>query len=165
MSGIQGSYIFSCSVTIYSLILVAPDNLMFFYEKLFTFKKFFQIIYKCLSSNLIYESNTYFCHLLITLANSLNPDQDQQIVRPDLDPNCLNILIAFKKLIRFLECSWNHIFRFSCICGNFTCERIYTREDCATRPDAEYGIRNIHDFMNITKIKFIAFIYIVLSKI
>ena len=97
VSGIPGSYIFSCSVTIYSLNSVAPDNLMFFYEKLFTFKKFFQIIYKCLSSNLIYKSNTYFRHLLITLANSLNPDQDQQIVRPDLDPNCLKILIAFNK--------------------------------------------------------------------
>ena len=30
-----------------------------------------------------------FCHLLITFANSLDPDQAQQNVRPDLDPNCL----------------------------------------------------------------------------
>ena len=29
------------------------------------------------------------CHLLITFANSLDPDQDQQNVGPDLDPNCL----------------------------------------------------------------------------
>ena len=41
VTGIPGSYIFSCSVTIYSLTLVAPDNLMFFYEKLFTFKNSF----------------------------------------------------------------------------------------------------------------------------
>ena len=30
-----------------------------------------------------------FCCLLITFANSLAPDQDQQIVGPDLGPNCL----------------------------------------------------------------------------
>ena len=30
-----------------------------------------------------------FCHLLITLANSLDPDQARRNVRPDLDPNCL----------------------------------------------------------------------------
>ena len=30
-----------------------------------------------------------FCCLLITFANSLNPDQAGQNIRPDLDPNCL----------------------------------------------------------------------------
>ena len=30
-----------------------------------------------------------FCHLLITLANSLDPDQARQNAWPDLDPNCL----------------------------------------------------------------------------
>ena len=30
-----------------------------------------------------------FCHLLITFANSLDPDQAGHIVGPDLDPNCL----------------------------------------------------------------------------
>ena len=30
-----------------------------------------------------------FCRLLITFANSLDPDQAQQNVGPDLDPNCL----------------------------------------------------------------------------
>ena len=30
-----------------------------------------------------------FCHLLITVANGLDPDQDQQKVGPDLDPNHL----------------------------------------------------------------------------
>ena len=29
-----------------------------------------------------------FCHLLITLASSLDPDQN---VGPDLDPNCLTL--------------------------------------------------------------------------
>ena len=32
-----------------------------------------------------------FCHLLITFENSLDPDQDQQNIGPDLDPNCLTI--------------------------------------------------------------------------
>ena len=31
----------------------------------------------------------YFCHLLMTFANSLDPDQARQNVGPDLDPNCL----------------------------------------------------------------------------
>ena len=31
----------------------------------------------------------YKCRLLITFANSLDPDQARQNVRPDLDPNCL----------------------------------------------------------------------------
>ena len=33
----------------------------------------------------------YFCHLLITYANSLEPDQARQNVGPDLDPNCLTL--------------------------------------------------------------------------
>ena len=104
---------------------------------------FREIIYKCFSSNLIYKSNTYFSHLLITLANSFNPDQGQQIVRPDLDPNCLNILIAFKKWIRFLECSWNHIFRVPCICGNFTFETLILHVRESTLEKAWCGKRNM----------------------
>ena len=38
-----------------------------------------------------------FCHLLITFANSLTPDQDRQNVGHDLDPNCLTLLILFLK--------------------------------------------------------------------
>ena len=30
-----------------------------------------------------------FCHLLITFAISLDPDQARHFVGPDLDPNCL----------------------------------------------------------------------------
>ena len=33
-----------------------------------------------------------FCHLLITFANSWDPDQARQKVGPDLDPNCLTPL-------------------------------------------------------------------------
>ena len=121
-----------------------------------------------MSSNLIYKSNTYFCHLLITLANSLNLDQDQQIVRPDLDPNCLNILIAFKKWIRFLECSWNHIFRVSCMCGNFTFEtlNLHVRESTLEKIVPQGLMRKTeYEVFMIPKIEFIAFIYILLSKI
>ena len=32
-----------------------------------------------------------FCPVLITLTNSLDPDQDRQNVGPDLDPNCLTL--------------------------------------------------------------------------
>ena len=32
-----------------------------------------------------------FCRLLITFANSLDPDQDRQNVDPDLDPNRLTL--------------------------------------------------------------------------
>ena len=32
-----------------------------------------------------------FCHLLITFAISLDPDQDRQSAGPDLNPNCLTL--------------------------------------------------------------------------
>ena len=35
------------------------------------------------------SASVEFCCLLITFANSLDPDQAPQNVRPDLDPNCL----------------------------------------------------------------------------
>ena len=35
------------------------------------------------------NSFVYQCRLLITLANSLHPDQAQQIIGPDQGPNCL----------------------------------------------------------------------------
>ena len=34
-----------------------------------------------------------FCLLLITFANSLDPDQDLQTVGPDLDPTCLTLIV------------------------------------------------------------------------
>ena len=37
------------------------------------------------------------CRLLITFANSLDPDQDKQNVDPDLDPNCLCRTLFLKK--------------------------------------------------------------------
>ena len=42
-----------------------------------------------------------FCRLLITFANSLDPDQDQQIVGPDLYPTCLTLLKDFFEKVNF----------------------------------------------------------------
>ena len=45
-----------------------------------------------ITSSLVFKSllaRGDFCCLLITFANSLDPDQAQQNVGPDLDPNCL----------------------------------------------------------------------------
>ena len=39
-----------------------------------------------------------FCRLLITFANSLDPDQARQNVGPDLDPNCFTPKEFSKKL-------------------------------------------------------------------
>ena len=36
------------------------------------------------------------CCLLITFAKSLDPDQARQNVRPDLDPNCLTLMVFLK---------------------------------------------------------------------
>ena len=38
-----------------------------------------------------------FCHLLITFANSLDPDQACQNVGPDLDPKLFDTLMVLKK--------------------------------------------------------------------
>ena len=37
----------------------------------------------------LFPPSGHFRHLLITFANSLDPDQAWQIIRPSLDPNCL----------------------------------------------------------------------------
>ena len=39
----------------------------------------------------------HFYRLLITFVNSLSTDQAKQKVRPDLDPNCLTLVIGFLK--------------------------------------------------------------------
>ena len=41
-------------------------------------------------------ANGNFCRLLITFANSLDPDQARQNVGPDLDPNCLTLMVFLK---------------------------------------------------------------------
>ena len=48
--------------------------------------------------NLIsFFANANFCHLLITFANSLDPDEDRQKVGPDLGPNCLTLIVILKE--------------------------------------------------------------------
>ena len=41
--------------------------------------------------NILKVASGNFCCLLITFANSLDPEQDRQNVGPDLDPNCLTL--------------------------------------------------------------------------
>ena len=45
-------------------------------------------------------ANITFCHLLITFANSLDLDQAQQNVGPDLDPNCLTLAGSPERIFR-----------------------------------------------------------------
>ena len=48
----------------------------------------------------------FFCHFLITFANSLIPDQAQQYAQanyeaiswPDLDPNCLKLKVKYESV-------------------------------------------------------------------
>ena len=39
------------------------------------------------------ENSSTLRHLLITFSNSLDPDQARQNVGPNLDPNCLTLMI------------------------------------------------------------------------
>ena len=39
------------------------------------------------------HASGHICCLLITFTNSLDPGQDRQNVGPDLDPNCLTLMI------------------------------------------------------------------------
>ena len=41
------------------------------------------------------------CHLLITFANSLDPDQVQQ---NDLDANCLTLMVSLKLFFKKVDC-------------------------------------------------------------
>ena len=53
-----------------------------------------------------FQTSRNFCHLLITFANSFNPDQDRQNVGPDLDPNRLTLwttlMVFLKEFITLL---------------------------------------------------------------
>ena len=44
-----------------------------------------------------FNSSCNFYRLLISFANSLDPDQEQQYVGPDLDPNCLTQIVFMKE--------------------------------------------------------------------
>ena len=40
---------------------------------------------------------TDWCHLLLTFENRLAPNQAWQNVRPDMDPNCLTLIVFLKE--------------------------------------------------------------------
>ena len=44
------------------------------------------------------RASDHFCHLLVTIANSLDPDQARQDVGPGLDPNCFTLMVLSKDL-------------------------------------------------------------------
>ena len=44
-----------------------------------------------------FVNSAYYRCLLINFANSLDPDQARQNVRPDLDPNCLTLKVVLKE--------------------------------------------------------------------
>ena len=58
--------------------------------KYFASKQFFCLVLYLLLYNSFLDSGD-FCCLLINFANSLDPDQDQQEVGPDLDPKHLTL--------------------------------------------------------------------------
>ena len=54
----------------------------------------------CLFNSL--HASGHFCPLLITFANSLDPYQARQNVGPDLDPDCLTLMVFLKLFFFFL---------------------------------------------------------------
>ena len=44
-----------------------------------------------------------FCHLQLTFANSLEPDQNRQNDGSDLDPNCFDTLIRVPERVNFTK--------------------------------------------------------------
>ena len=67
------------------------------------------IMTKYISSSFLKLASGDFCYLLIAFANSLDPDQDRQNVRPDLVPNCLQNLNG-SKLFETSDCAPERIF-------------------------------------------------------
>ena len=58
-----------------------------------------QVAYvRCLLNSLPTE-----CHLLITFANSLDPDQARHSVGPDLSPNCLTLMVFLKEFFKKVD--------------------------------------------------------------
>ena len=43
------------------------------------------------------------CHLLITFANSLEPDHARRFVGPDLDPSCLTLMVFLKEFFEKVD--------------------------------------------------------------
>ena len=45
--------------------------------------------------------------MLIAFASSLDPDQTRQNVGPDLDPNCLTLMVFRKEFFKRIDCENN----------------------------------------------------------
>ena len=61
----------------------------------------FNICFGC-SKEPSHLDDSFDCCLLITIANSLDPDQARQNVLPDLGPNCLTLMAFLKVLDKFI---------------------------------------------------------------
>ena len=48
-------------------------------------------------------NSVYWCRLMITLANSSDPDQARQNVRPDLDLNCTTLMVFLKEFFEKVD--------------------------------------------------------------
>ena len=58
------------------------------------------IIIKMIQFLLTFSLLAVTCRLLITFANSLDPDQDRQNVSPDLDPNCFTLIVFLEYILK-----------------------------------------------------------------
>ena len=61
------------------------------------------VTYMYLLSHNSFLASSNFCRLLIIFANSLNPDQDQQNVGPDLDPIFLTLIVFLKEIFEIFN--------------------------------------------------------------
>ena len=61
-----------------------------------------------LSENHAYFTFVFLCYLLISFANTLDPDQARQNVGPDLDPNCLTLMAVLKFFSKKLKSMQNY---------------------------------------------------------
>ena len=66
-----------------------------FIKSLLSVHTAFGIVYNIHSNDfksiLFRASGDFQCHMLVAFANSLDPDQAQHVVGPDLDPNWLTL--------------------------------------------------------------------------
>ena len=67
------------------------------------------IVYAYPKINLSFVASDDFYHLLITLANKLDPDQDRQSVGPDLDPNSRDTM----RVLTLLHSEWQKLWSFT----------------------------------------------------
>ena len=75
------------------IVLHISRNICFWYSKIKQTMKYSVRVHTCvlIKSIKFLPANSDFCHLLIIFANSLDPVQARQNVRPDLDLNSLTL--------------------------------------------------------------------------